>query len=127
MKATTTITEVVTLETMHCGSCHVLYAMPDGFLTERRKDHATWYCPNGHPRYYPADNEEERLKKELDKTQTFLANARSLLAVAEREKQELQKEAERLAKRAQAGVCSKCHRSFQNVKAHMGRRHPEPQ
>jgi len=50
-----------------CGECGVLFALTDDFIKERRKDHQTWYCPNGHSRYYPQDNETEQLRKQVER------------------------------------------------------------
>ena len=48
--------------TCTCGATH---ALPEGFLSERRDDHKTFYCPNGHRRHYPQMSDEEKLKKQL--------------------------------------------------------------
>jgi len=119
-----TITEVVTFETMDCGQCGVIYALTAEYVARRRKDHASFHCPNGHGAHYPQLNREEELKKQLDDTQDALAAARRAQASVNRELEKAKKEAERLAKRAQNGVCSQCHRHFVNVERHMKTRHP---
>ena len=120
-----TITEVVTFETMDCGQCGVIYALTAEYVARRRKDHASFHCPNGHGAHYPQLNREEELKKQLDDTQTALANVREAHAATLRQQRLAEKEAERLAKRAQNGVCSQCHRHFVNVERHMKTRHPQ--
>lgn len=46
-----------TVEIIECGECGVTFGLTEEYLKQRRKDHVTWYCPNGHKRYYNADKE----------------------------------------------------------------------
>ena len=57
---------------LHCGSCGVPFAMSNDFITAKKEDHETWYCPRGCPRYYPSDTEEEKLKRKLREKQERL-------------------------------------------------------
>jgi hypothetical protein len=50
---------------MVCPTCGVAYCLPARFQAERREDHATWYCPNGHPLHYPQETEKERTIRKL--------------------------------------------------------------
>lgn len=43
-----------------CPTCGVSYCLPKLFDDERREDHRSWYCPNGHSLYYPAESPKER-------------------------------------------------------------------
>ena len=36
-----------------CAQCGVVYAMTTNLENARRKDHGTFYCPNGHGQSYP--------------------------------------------------------------------------
>lgn len=53
-----------------CIQCGMLYAIPSDFEERRRKDHRTFYCPNGHSMYYAQKNREEILKEELERAET---------------------------------------------------------
>lgn len=56
--------------TMECGECGVEFCMPDRLYEERKEDHQTFYCPNGHPRYFPGKSEKEKLREKV----TYLEN-----------------------------------------------------
>jgi len=130
-----TITRGLTFTVIECGECGVPFALSNAFIAERRADHKTWCCPNGHPRWYPEDNEVERLKKEKDRL------VRDRDWYAERQKEAL-KEADRERRRSAAargqvtkirnrianGVCPApgCKRSgFTDVAAHIASCHPD--
>lgn len=51
-------------EVLTC-TCGVTYALPKEFITNRKDDHETFYCPNGDRRYYPQKSDEEKLKEQL--------------------------------------------------------------
>jgi hypothetical protein len=41
------------------------WAQPEEFNIERKKDHATFYCPNGHGQCYPGKSDIETLEENL--------------------------------------------------------------
>jgi hypothetical protein len=120
----------VSLTAMDCPNCSVVFAAPDRFITERRQDGKSFYCPNGHPMSY---NE-----RELDKVKARLKDAeRDVVWYKEAEKREREQRqsAERsaaaykgqttkLRKRAITGTCAFCHRHFTNVERHVATKHP---
>ena len=48
-----------------CVKCSTVWAMLDEFIDKKRKDHKTFYCPKGHPQYYPWKSDEEKLKDQV--------------------------------------------------------------
>ena len=110
---------------MLCGTCGITFAVPQGFYEGRRLSHATWYCPNGHERYYPGKSDVEKLRDELaDKERQLVAEReRAATNYAAREKAE--REAKRLKKRISGGACPCCKRSFVGLARHMKTKHPE--
>ncbi len=51
----------------NCPKCGFTFMVPEAFPEQRRKDHKTFYCPScGSGIWYPADNEEERLRKQVE-------------------------------------------------------------
>lgn len=82
-------------------------------------DHKTFYCPRGDAQHYPQETEAEKLRKKLHASE-LEATRRANENIA------LQKEAVRLARRARAGVCPCCNRTFKALAAHMKTKHPEP-
>ena len=65
------ITLAVSFETITCSvaGCGVTFALSRAFVEARQHDHVTWYCPHGHPRYYPAESDVERLGHKLAQEQ----------------------------------------------------------
>lgn len=130
-------TELVTEECCHNG-CGVLFAMTAEFVRERRKDHALWYCPNGHSQHYSGKNEEERLKAQLEEERRQRQRAEQNIAYWQDEAKEAGERAAhernrangykghatRISRRVKHGVCICCNRTFKDLAAHMATKHP---
>ena len=121
-----------TLETISCGKCGVVFALPESFIGARRKDHETFYCPNGHPRYYPQENETERLRRQLKEAESHHERLRRCyeekamdLADEKRRHASTKGQLTKTKKRIANGVCPCCHRHFVNLERHMKGQHPE--
>lgn len=117
-----TATKTFTVITCDCG---VSYALDDAFIRSRQESHKRFYCPNGCLRVYPAENEKERLQRQL-------ADERRRAMYAESDRDCLkfslrsQKAAKtRLKNRIAKGICPCCKRTFKNVQRHMESQHPE--
>lgn len=121
---------VTTFEVVDCANCAVSFGMPTPLYQSRKKDHASFYCPSGHSNYFPAETEEERLKKELSRAQAATADWRARAAQVEAEvdaeknrhaatKGQLTKTRARI----QNGVCPDCNRTFVNLGRHMHTKH----
>lgn len=53
------------LQTIECAKCFISFAVASVFLTERRRDHASFYCPQGHSNYFPGQSDLEKLRNEI--------------------------------------------------------------
>ena len=115
----TTVLLTVTIEPMTCGECGVPFGITADFIRERRRDHKTWYCPNGHHRWYPGKAPEE----ELAETKARLLDVRAERDRLADDNLTLARKNKTLRSRAKNGVCAFCKRSFKNVKAHMDTQH----
>lgn len=133
-----TQTYIATVTVIECGKCGVAFGMTEDFIRERKRDKRTWYCPNGHPRYYPGPTPEqeqiaaaeraaaaerrarERAEFERDRARTDAHGKAILLGKA---KAKLARVEERVAH----GVCPCCNRTFKQLAAHMARKHPDYQ
>src|SRR3990167_9557415 len=62
------IQEVRWLVTDTCASCGIEFAMPANLRDSRKRDLASFYCPNRHAQTY-TESEADRLKKELEAAQ----------------------------------------------------------
>ena len=57
---------MVTLEMrIEICDCGMMWAAPEKWFNDREQDHKTFHCPNGCPRHFPQENEEEKLKRSL--------------------------------------------------------------
>lgn len=109
-----TYIRTIELETHVCGKCGILFGMTIDFIENRKEDHATFYCPNGHARGFLGESKSEKLQRELN-------TARQQIARVEDEA----RETKRIQKRIHAGLCPCCNRTFQNLARHMATKHPE--
>ena len=119
--ATITFTETTTFIARTCSECGCQFAITDVFEGKLRDSHATFYCPNGHARHFPQDNETEKLRKELKRKEQELADTsiekiQLRNQIADRDKK---------LKRLTNGVCPCCNRTFSNLHQHMKKQHPE--
>lgn len=112
------------------NGCGMVFGVPYQWCDDRRKDHHSWYCPNGHSQHFNAESEEERLRKLLASAQGNLDyyKGRTTRLSAdvdklERSRNALRGVATKLKKRAVAGVCAFCNRHFVDVERHMHSKH----
>ena len=124
----------IKLETLTCGhgGCGIVFAVPSHWVTERRRDHGSWYCPNGHQRYFPAKSDIELLQEQLATANGNLSYYREGYQRRGRESEQLERSLRaqkavttRIKRRITNGVCTECHRSFANVQRHMEKQHPD--
>lgn len=125
-----TITTNVVLETLACGGCGIVFAVPDWKLKELRRTRATFWCPNGHARGF-TESEEDRLRLQLARAQRErdAASARAVhyrdqADATERVLRATKGQVTRLRNRVANGVCPCCNRSFANLARHMAGQHP---
>jgi len=102
---------------MYCGECGIEFQVPDHFYRERLQTGKGWHCPNGHSRAFK-ESEADRFRRERDV-------ARQQLARVEQERASAEATVRKLKKRAAAGTCPCCQRTFSNMGLHMRKQHPE--
>lgn len=113
------------LVTESCGGCGIEFAVPAALHGRFAKEGAAIRCPNPAcpwPSMSIKETEAARLKKELEAATAARRWAEKSLE-AEVAAHALTKKSAR--KRAAAGVCQCCNRTFQNVARHMKTKHPE--
>lgn len=115
-----------------CGECGCAFGMTEHYIDCRRRDHRTWYCPNGHARAYLGENTEEKLRRERNELKQRLAYKDDMIREAEERATHERNRANgckghatRITNRAKAGVCPCCNRTFQQLARHMATQHPE--
>lgn len=123
------------LESITCGECGVIFAMPEKMLDARRTDGQRFWCPNGHCRVF------NHGKTEAEVLAGRLKDARNSITYQQRRAEEAERRAaaqrgvatrhrrERDEARAiiGEGVCpvDGCRRHFKDVERHMARVHPD--
>jgi hypothetical protein len=114
--------------TTTCCKFGCVIALTKEIMQARRRDHATFYCPSGHPLSFTGEATEEQLRRRLSDSQTREATAkREAEYQRKRAEEELSKrhEAEGKLRRVKNGVCPCCKRSFSNLGRHMKGKHPD--
>lgn len=120
-------------EMRECITCGVLHAMPAVLLDRDRAEGGYRHCPNGHQQGWSKEaSESERIRRERDRLKQDAArleeeNRQAFAAANEQRERAIRAESsiKRLKKRASAGTCPCCSRTFQNMATHMKQQHPE--
>ena len=114
-----------------CCNCFMDFAMPRAMQEARRRDKKSFYCPNGHPMSYTGENQEAILRRERDRLAQQIAQRDDEIARRQRGWEEAEKRAavaerkiKRVEKRAHAGLCPCCNRSFSELAKHIATKHP---
>lgn len=130
----TTIQRLQTLVTIECARCHMLFAVPEQWEADRRRDHLGFTCPNGHSLSFQGESDvekERRLRRnaerQRDNAESARLAARDQARAAERSAAATRGHLTRLRKKIENGVCPVpgCRRSFSNVRRHITGQHPE--
>lgn len=118
-----------------CGTPH---AVPKALRDKQERDHRDGreqteiYCPLGHSYIIAGEGKSARLERQLEeeKNRRAAATARADRERARADETERRRVAQkaattRLGKRAKAGVCPCCNRTFKQLARHMAGQHPE--
>jgi hypothetical protein len=105
-----------------CCSCGITYATPESWDKQRHIDKANMYCPNGHSQVY-RESDADKLRRQLLSAEAERDFARQQRDAAEKKAERKEREVKRILRRANAGVCQDCHRTFQDVAKHRATKH----
>lgn len=124
----------INFSVLECARCRVPFALLNSFMSDRRLDHDTFYCPSGHENHYPGESSVEKLQRSLDSKNKNISDLRIEISTAKAEtklaqyRERGQKAAKtRLANRIKNGVCPCCNRTFVALAKHISTQHPEYQ
>jgi hypothetical protein len=107
----------IELENITCW-CGAPMALPKDVLTNARNLGTSLYCPaTGHTFGWKSEN--EKLRKRLVSEETRRQAVEDQLRASERRTAAVKGELTKARKRAQAGVCPCCKRSFVQLARHM--------
>jgi len=116
-----------------CGQCGCVWGFPAALKKQRLEDGEAFFCPNGHQRHFTkGQSEADKLRQERDRLKQQLAYKEDRIRTAEQRAEHERNRANgykghatRITKRAKAGVCPCCNRTFQQLAAHMANKHPQ--
>lgn len=122
-----------------CFRCKEPMWMARGTYETYRRNHQTFYCSHGHPQVFAeGKTEEQKLRDQLDEERRNRQRAEQAVAREADYRREAEEEAKRqrnrangykghaarITKRAKAGVCPCCNRTFSQLARHMATQHP---
>ena len=107
-----------------CVNCGIEFGVPNSWENERRRSHKGFNCPNGHSLSFNSESKEERFRRQRDRLQQRLAEKDDEIENQRRLTAARKANVTKLKRRAAAGVCPCCNRTFQNLKRHMDGQHP---
>lgn len=105
-----------------CITCGVRYVLPRARWDSQIAQGGYHFCPNGHCQGWSKDGcENAKLRRERDNLKQQMARIEQ---EAGEQRAEAAREIKRLKKRASAGTCPCCQRTFGNLATHMKHQHP---
>jgi hypothetical protein len=111
--------------------CGTPFMLPKRLLESAQKSGHTIYCPHGHTVAWK-ETEADKLRRERDRLRQETARLedekREAWATANAQLDRARKaesKVKTMTKRAAAGTCPCCQRTFSNMSTHMKRQHPE--
>lgn len=122
----------ITCAVDECLTCGIPYTVPLMVWENNYKKGGTHYCPNGHGQGWSKNEcedavirrERDRLKQETARLSDEVKQQREQREAAECSAAAYKGQTTKLKKRAAAGVCPCCNRTFQNLARHMANKHP---
>jgi hypothetical protein len=123
-----TIVQRLVVET--CCNCGMPFAMPEEVKKRllEEAESGSFYCPLGHGQHYLGKSLEQQLREARNEAAKERDNAVFWKFEEGKRKREVaaaKREATCLKKRAAAGVCPCCNRSFVQLTRHMTTQHPD--
>ena len=118
-------------ERVDCCECGIAFYVPGKWRQNKVSTGGDFKCPNGHGLTY-GDSEADTLRRERDKLKQRIAYKDDRINSLNQRVDGLQKSRAavqghltRVKKRAKAGVCPCCNRTFKQLAAHMAEKHPD--
>lgn len=119
----------IQLETIYvvetCISCGCTFALPQTYQYQRRQDHLSFYCPNGHSQCYLADSDLLKARRALEAAQNETLNAKQDAEWQRKLREKTERKMKKLERRIKNGVCPCCQRHFTDVQRHIETKHPD--
>jgi hypothetical protein len=112
-------------EREQCRNCGINYLVPTAKIKGCKEDAGNWfYCPNGH-KWHFSESEADKLRRERDQLKQAQARILDEKWEAEETARKATDALKRHKKRAAAGSCPCCKRTFGDMARHMKTKHPD--
>lgn len=98
----------VQMKSVECCSCHTTFAMTEELYDQRRSDHKSFWCPQGHKQYFTGMSDEEKLKSKLTAEKRRAEQLQACCSRANQENQHL-----RRSRAATKAVVTKLKRKYE--------------
>lgn len=112
---------------VQCGGCGIFHTVPEPKYNSCYHEGGFWSCPNGCSRGWDkgADHREiDALRRERDRLKQDAARLNDEIVTEKRRADAAEQKAIQTKRRALAGVCPCCNRTFINMQRHMKTKHP---
>lgn len=109
-----------------CGTCAVWHTIPEIIYNSYRAEGGFWHCPNGHQRGFRKGQDEidqENIRRERDRLKQDTARLECEVVGQRQRADAAEKKVIQIKRRAAAGVCPCCNRTFLNIQRHMKSKH----
>lgn len=109
-----------------CITCGVWHTVPEIVHNHHREAGGYHYCPNGHSygwRTGTEKAEQDKIRLERDRLKQDAARLNDELAAERKRTEDAERKIAKAHRRAAAGVCPCCNRTFLNVQRHMKTKH----
>jgi hypothetical protein len=109
-----------------CGACAVWHTVPEMVWDTQVREGGFHCCPNGHSRGWNKGTDEverENIRRERDRLKQDAARLADEVTAQQRRADEAEKKVLQIKRRAAAGVCPCCNRTFLNIQRHMKSKH----
>lgn len=116
------------LVTEICYRCNVHFALPETLyqVLLQQREKGSFYCPHGHSQHYvTGESNLDKMRRERDRAKQEQARLADLHAAAEARADKADRALKRHKKRAAAGTCPCCQRTFSALAEHMKKQHPD--
>jgi hypothetical protein len=119
-------TVILTLNSTTCADrrCGVVFGLSAEYEKMRRRDHAVFYCPNGHVLSFHEMTDAERLRRDLTRAQDRMATVERQLKSTEMRRRVTLGALNKAKARIAAGICPACDATFSDLEHHMSTAHP---
>ena len=109
-----------------CCTCKTDFTLPKNLYdTAKKSEKIVFYCPYGHPQHFTqGESEVVKMRRRAERAEQGIACRNDTINSLERSVAAQKGNVTKLKKRASAGVCPCCNRSFQNLHKHMQKQHP---